>query len=120
MKLAIPSQGPNLTDPVSFRFSRCPFFLLVETESGQVEALPNPAMNLLEDAGIQAAQFVVAHGARAVIAGEVGRYARQVLREANVTIYEPELPSGQQAVDSLCAGRLPIRTELPSYGQKEV
>jgi predicted Fe-Mo cluster-binding NifX family protein len=87
---------------------------LVETDSGHTEALPNPAMGLLEDAGLQAARFVVEHGAQAVIAAMIGKYAQQVLQEANITIYEPNLPSGQQVVDSLRSGALPIRTGPPN------
>lgn len=113
MKIAIPSQGATLTAPVSLRFSRCAFFLFVETDSGQTEALPNPALNLLEDAGIQAARFVVEHGVEAVVTVMIGQYAQQVLQEANVTIYEPKLPSGQQVVESLQLGELQVRTDLP-------
>jgi predicted Fe-Mo cluster-binding NifX family protein len=104
----------NLNAPVSLRFSRCPFFLFVETDSGQAEALPNPALGLLEDAGLQAARFVVAHGVQAVLAAMIGRHAQRVLQEAGITIYEPDLPSGQQVVDSLRSGRLPIRTGPPN------
>jgi predicted Fe-Mo cluster-binding NifX family protein len=110
MKIAIPSQGSNLDAPVTLRFSRCPFFLFVETDSGHSEALPNPAMGLLENAGIQAARFVVEHGAQAVIAVMIGQYAQQILQEAGVTIYELELPSGQQAVDRLRLGKLQVQT----------
>jgi predicted Fe-Mo cluster-binding NifX family protein len=94
--------------------SRCPFFLFVETDSGHTEVLPNPATALLEDAGLQAARFVVEHGVQAVIAAMIGQYAQQVLQEAEVTIYEPELPSGQQVVDSLRSGKLHIRTKAPN------
>jgi predicted Fe-Mo cluster-binding NifX family protein len=114
MRIAIPSQGTNLSAPVSLRFSRCFFFLFVETDNGQTEALPNPAVGLLEDAGLRAARFVVEHGVQAVIAAMIGQYAQQVLQEAGVTIFEPELPSGQQVVDSLRSGSLPIRTGPPS------
>ena len=105
MRIAIPSQGTNLSASISLRFSRCLFFLFVETDSGQIEARPNPAAGLLGDAGLQAARFVVEHGAQAVIAAMIGQYAQQVLQEANVTIYEPDLPSGQLVVDPLRSGR---------------
>ena len=111
MKIAIPAQDSTLTAPISLRFSRCAFFLLVETDSGQIEALSNPAMGLLEDAGIQAAQFVVEHNAEAVIALMIGQYAQRVLEEAGVSIYEPKLPSGQQVVESLRLGELQVRTD---------
>jgi hypothetical protein len=48
-----------------------------------------------------------------VIAAMIGQYAQQVLQEAHVTIYEPNLPSGHQVVDSLRSGTLPIRTGPP-------
>jgi predicted Fe-Mo cluster-binding NifX family protein len=91
---------------MSLRFSRCPFFLFVETESDRTEALPNPAISLLDDAGLQAARFVIEHGAQAVIAKMIGPHAQKILTEAGIAIYEPELPSGQQGVDDLRSGRL--------------
>lgn len=112
MKIAIPSQGTTLAAPMSFRFSRCPFFLFVETESNQTEALPNPAIGLLEDTGLQAARFVVEHGAQAVIAMMIGPYAQQILKAAGITIYEFEFPSGQQGVDRLRSGRLQVWTSI--------
>ncbi len=114
MRIAIPSQGTNLSAPFSLRFSRCPFFLFVETDNGQVEALPNPALGLLEDAGLRAARFVVEHGAQSVIAAIIGQYAQQVLQEAGVTIYEPELPSGQQVVDSCAQAICPSEPTPPN------
>jgi predicted Fe-Mo cluster-binding NifX family protein len=112
MKIAIPSQGTTLTDPISLRFSRCPFFLFVETENNRIEALPNPAIGLLEDSGLQAARFVVEHDAGALIAVMVGPHAQQVLKEAGVAICEPNLPSGQQVVDDLRSGRLQAWTKV--------
>lgn len=110
MRIAIPAEGADLTTPISLRFSRCRFFIFVEPDSGRFEALPNPAFGLLEDAGIQAAQFVAAQGAQAVIAVMIGEHTEQFLHEVGITIYQAELPSGQQMVDGLQGGRLPIRT----------
>lgn len=110
MKLAIPAQEPSLAVPVSLRFSRCPFFLLVETDSGQTEFLPNPALGLLADAGIRAARFLIEQGVQGVIAVMIGQHARQVLQEAAITIYEPELPTGQQILKNFRSGWLHVRT----------
>jgi len=110
MKIAIPSPGSTLSAPMSLRFSRCAFFLLVDTDSGQTEALANPALGLVADAGIQAARFVIEHNAEAVIAVMIGQYAQQVLDDAGVSIYEPELPSGQQILENFRLGRLSLRT----------
>jgi len=100
-----------LTAPLSLRLSRCAYFLFVETDSGQTEARPNPGLKRLEEAGLQAARFVVEHGAEAVMAVMIGRHAQQVLEEAGVSVYEAELPSGRQVVERLRSGRLQVRSD---------
>ncbi len=106
MRIAVSAQGENLEVPASPVFGRCPIYIFVDTETMQSEAVPNPAMKQGGGAGIQAAQFVVEHGARAVLTGNLGPNAFDVLQAAGVPAYL--LPEGtvRQAVEAFKAGRL--------------
>jgi predicted Fe-Mo cluster-binding NifX family protein len=106
MRIAISSQGTTLDTPASPVFGRCPTYVFVDTETMEFEALPNPAMSQGGGAGIQAAQFVVNQGAGAVLTGNLGPNAFDVLQAAGVPGYL--IPEGtvRQAVEAHKAGRL--------------
>jgi predicted Fe-Mo cluster-binding NifX family protein len=108
MKIIVTAEGNGLNAPTSPRFGRCPFFLLIETETLALEALPNPATSAPGGAGIQAAQFVVERGAQAVVTGNVGPNAAGVLQAANVPIYLNTETTVRAAVEAFKAGRLPV------------
>ena len=57
-------------------------------------------------AGIQAAQYVVERGARAIVSGRVGPNAFDVLQAAGVAIYPFDGGTVRQAVEAFKAGRL--------------
>ena len=84
MKIAVSSQGDSLDAAASPVFGRCPIYLFVEPETMEFEAVPNPAMNQAGGAGIQAAQFVVNQGVDAVLSGNLGPNAYDVLNAAGV------------------------------------
>jgi predicted Fe-Mo cluster-binding NifX family protein len=106
MKIVVSAQGENLDAPASPVFGRCPTYLFVETETMQFEAVPNPAMSQGGGAGIQAAQFVVEHGAQAVLTGNLGPNAFDVLQAAGVPGYLVSDGTVRQAVESFMANRL--------------
>jgi predicted Fe-Mo cluster-binding NifX family protein len=106
MRIVVSAQGEELDAATSPVFGRCPIYVFVDTETMQFEAVPNPAMNQGGGAGIQAAQFVVEHEAQAVLTGNLGPNAFDVLQAAGVPGYL--LPEGtvRQAVEAFKAGRL--------------
>jgi predicted Fe-Mo cluster-binding NifX family protein len=108
MNIVVTTEGNNLDAPTNPRFGRCPTFIFVETEAMTFEAVPNPALSASGGAGIQAAQFVVEHGAEAVLTGNVGPNATDVLQAAGVAVYLNSETSVRAAVEALKAGRLPI------------
>lgn len=106
MRIVISAQGENLEAPASPVFGRCPTYVFVDTETLSHEAVPNPAMNLGGGAGIQAAQFVVEQGAQAVLSGNLGPNAFDVLRAADVPGYLVREGTVGQAVEAFNAGAL--------------
>ncbi|NIV39437.1 MAG: dinitrogenase iron-molybdenum cofactor biosynthesis protein [Anaerolineae bacterium] len=106
MKIAVSSQGEHLDAPASPVFGRCPTYLFVEPETMEFEAVPNPAMNQAGGAGIQAAQFVVNQGADAVLSGNLGPNAYDVLQAAGVPGFLVSEGTVRQAVEAYKAGQL--------------
>jgi predicted Fe-Mo cluster-binding NifX family protein len=81
-------------------FGRCPWYVFVDPDTMEVEAVENPAMAAAGGAGIQAAQFVVEQGARAVVTGNVGPNAFDVFRSTGVPVYIGQGGSVGQAVEA--------------------
>ena len=106
MRVVVSAQGNNLDAPASPVFGRCPTYLFVDTETFEFEAIPNPAMSQAGGAGIQAAQFVVKHGAEAVLTGNLGPNAFGVLQAAGVPGYLVAEGTVRQAVEAHRAGQL--------------
>ncbi|RLC68193.1 MAG: dinitrogenase iron-molybdenum cofactor biosynthesis protein, partial [Chloroflexi bacterium] len=52
MKVAVSSNGSDLNAPVSPVFGRCPYYIFVDTETMEYEAIANPAMAAPGGAGI--------------------------------------------------------------------
>nr|MBC7244458.1 NifB/NifX family molybdenum-iron cluster-binding protein [Chloroflexota bacterium] len=111
MKIVVTANGNDLDAQVSLVFGRCLSFVFVDTETMAFEAIPNPALSAPGGAGIQAAQFVVEHGAEAVLSGNVGPNAYGVFQAANVPIYWVSEGTVRQAVEAYKAGKLHSATQ---------
>jgi predicted Fe-Mo cluster-binding NifX family protein len=87
MKIAISASEPTVDGPVDPRFGRARFFLIVEGDSGAVEALDNSAVaELPHGAGIAAVEALVRRGVAVVVTGQVGPKAEQGLRAAGIEV----------------------------------
>jgi len=86
MKVAVTSTGPTLDDQVEARFGRCRYFLVVDTDSLQWEALENPNLALGGGAGIQSAQMMAEKGVSHVLTGNCGPNAFRVFGQAGVAV----------------------------------
>lgn len=106
-RIAVSAEGEDLDTPVNPVFGRCANFILVNPDTLEFEVLDNPAAGAGGGAGIQAAQFIIEHGARAVLTGNVGPNAFEVFKAANVPIYmvQPNLTI-RQAVERFQRGEL--------------
>jgi predicted Fe-Mo cluster-binding NifX family protein len=80
--------------------------VFVDTETLEFEAVPNPAASQGGGAGIQAAQFVVNQGVEAVLTGNLGPNAFDVLQAAGVPSYLVFDGTVRQAVEAYRTGQL--------------
>lgn len=67
MKIAVSTDGNNLDAKVADRFSTAEYLLVIDIDTGQYEAVPNPFTTGQHGAGIQAIALAVSKGAKAVI-----------------------------------------------------
>ena len=101
MRVAIPTRGEDLSAEVEQRFGRCPRFLVVDSETMAFSLVDNTAATMGGGAGLVAAQLVIDQGVEAVIAGEVGPKAYDVLERANVKVYARVTGNVRDAIEML-------------------
>jgi predicted Fe-Mo cluster-binding NifX family protein len=106
MKIAVSATAPQLDADVDPRLGRCQYFLIVDTESMEFEAIENPAIMAPGGAGIQAAQLIAEKGAEAVITGNCGPNAFQVLSAAGVPVFVGAPGSVRDVVEAYKKGKL--------------
>jgi len=109
VKIAITSQGKELSSEIDIRFGRAKFLLVVDTETGDFEVCDNALnLNAVQGAGIQTGQNIANLGAEAVITGNVGPNAFRTLNAADIKIFLAgnEKQTVQEAIDSFKAGEL--------------
>lgn len=87
MKICITSSGENLDSPVNPRFGRCPYFLVVDTETKDVQAVENTGAGAARGAGIAATQTVSDLGCKVIITGNVGPNAFYALNAAGIKAF---------------------------------
>ncbi len=104
MKICVTSQGSDMNSNVDPRFGRCRYFIIVDADTMQFEALENPNINSMGGAGIQSAQLVASKGVKAVLTGNVGPNAFATLRAGNVEICANASGTVKEAVEKYKAG----------------
>jgi predicted Fe-Mo cluster-binding NifX family protein len=111
MKIAISASSPTLSSPVDPRFGRCPYFLFVDPESMEFEAVENPNVATASGAGIQAAQMVANKGAQTLLTGSCGPNAFQTLQAAGVEVFVGISGTAEGAVKEYKSGKLRSTTQ---------
>lgn len=86
MNIAITATQPSLEAKVEPRFGRCPYFLIVDTDTLDFEAIENPNTMLGGGAGIQSAQLMAERNVKHVLTGNCGPNAYQTLSAAGVSV----------------------------------
>jgi predicted Fe-Mo cluster-binding NifX family protein len=87
MKIAVSSRGKDLDSEVDPRFGRATAFIIVDTDTMSFELVENTqSFNLLQGAGIQAAQNVLRHNPDVVLTGNCGPKAFTVLKASGVKV----------------------------------
>jgi predicted Fe-Mo cluster-binding NifX family protein/ferredoxin len=110
MKIAVTSTGPTLDDNVEARFGRCPYFLIIDTDTIQFEAIENPNIALGGGAGIQSAQLMSQKGVTAILTGNCGPNAYNVFGQAGIQVIVGVSGPVRNAVEQFKTGALSSAT----------
>ena len=105
MKVAVSAVGKTLDSAVDPRFGRAAGFVLVDTDTGQHEAIDNTQnLHAMQGAGVQAAQTIARHNAEYVITGHCGPKAFRALEAAGIKVVTGVEGTVAEAVEKLQAG----------------
>jgi predicted Fe-Mo cluster-binding NifX family protein len=106
MKICVSASSDSLDAAVDSRFGRCPYFVIVDSETMEYNVIPNASTGASHGAGIQAAQTVANMGVKAVITGNVGPNAFNVLSATGIKIVTGASGSVRDAVEKYKSGQL--------------
>jgi len=86
MKIAVSSDGSNLDAKVANRFSTAEYLVIIDVDSGEFEAVPNPVTVRQHGAGVQAIVLAVSRGAKAVLTGYCSPAVANQLKVSGVEV----------------------------------
>lgn len=105
MKICITSAGETLDSAVDPRFGRCAYFIFLDTDTGNFQARSNPNAEFQGGAGIQSGQLMAAEGVSAVLTGNIGPNAHQVLSASGIDIFTGVCGTVKEAIEGYKAGK---------------
>ncbi len=86
LKIAITATGPTLDDHVETRFGRGAYFLVVDPDTLDFEAIKNPNITAGGGAGIQSAQLMADKNVEVILTGNCGPNAFQVFGASGINV----------------------------------
>jgi predicted Fe-Mo cluster-binding NifX family protein len=101
MKIAIPVQEERVESKVDSVFGRAPFFAVYDSKDKSSVFKPNPAKDAESGAGIQAFKMMVDLGVNAVITGEVGPKALDLLKSRGIRVVQPKRDTLKETLANL-------------------
>jgi len=115
MKIAVSATGLDLDAEVNPRFGRCQYFVIVDPQSMEFEALDNSNAMAAGGAGISTAQMIASKGAEVVLTGNCGPNAYQTLSAAGIQVITGVAGKIRDAIETYKAGRFQSSAQ-PSVG----
>ena len=104
MKICITAQGNTLASQVDARFGRCTWFIILDTETRQFEAVDNAHAGSTGGAGIQSGQLMSEKGVKALLTGNVGPNAFQTLQAAGIEVITGVAGTVEQVIEKYNKG----------------
>ena len=117
MKICITSDGDKLDSKVDPRFGRCQYFIIMDTDTMEFEAIRNPNIDAMGGAGIQSGQLISGKNVKSVLTGNVGPNAFQTLKAAGIDVITGVSGTIKDAAEKYKKGELKP-TQGPSVNSK--
>lgn len=118
MRIAISSTGKGLDSDLDPRFGRAAYFIIVDAETLDFEAMENSQiLNLPQGAGVQAGKAIADQHVDTLITGHCGPKAFKMLPRAGVKIVTGAGGKVSDALEQFLKGELAITSEADVEGQ---
>jgi predicted Fe-Mo cluster-binding NifX family protein len=106
MRICITAVSGSLEAQLDPRFGRCQYFVIVDSETMEFEAVSNIASSSMTGAGIQAAQTIASKGVNVLVTGNVGPNAFQALSAAGIKVVIGAFGNVREVVEKYKRGEL--------------
>ncbi len=106
MKICVSASNEHLESWIDPRFGRCAYFIIVDSDTMNFEAFPNPSISAAHGAGISAAQVVANKDVKTVITGNIGPNAYQALSSTGIKIFTGITGTVKEAIEKYKSGKL--------------
>ena len=110
MKIAITSSKPSIDSQIESRFGRCSYFVIVDLDTMEFEAVENANGDLSTGAGIQSATLIANKGVQAVLTGNIGPKAFATLEAAGIQVVVGATGIASQAAERFKQGEFTSAT----------
>lgn len=115
MKIGISATGKTLDADIEPRFGRCQYFVIVDPGTLTFEIMDNSNGMGSGGAGISTAQLIVGKGIEAIITGNCGPNAYQVLTAAGIKVITGVSGKVSNAIQNYKTGNLKASSQ-PNVG----
>jgi predicted Fe-Mo cluster-binding NifX family protein len=107
MKILLTATSPSIDSNIDPRFGRGAYLIVVDTDTLEWQAHPNPGVGASGGAGTQAAQIAANQPVKAAISGDFGPNAYNALQAAGIDMYLYGTSSTvKEAIEQFKAGKL--------------
>jgi len=115
MKIAVTSNGKDLSADVDPRFGRATYFLIIDPDTMDYKTVENTQnMNLPQGAGIQAGKTIIENQVDVLLTGNCGPKAFKVLEAAGVKVIVDVKGSVQDVINQFKNGDLDSYAQTPN------
>ena len=118
MKIAISADGPNLEAKVGNRFGTSQYLAIVDLETGDFEAVPNPGTSGQRGSGMQAVVLAISKDVKTVLTGYCSPTAYNNLKANGIEVLTGLSGTVGEIIEKYKKGELPksagVETELSS------
>jgi predicted Fe-Mo cluster-binding NifX family protein len=111
MKIAVTATAASLDADIDPRFGRCQYFIIVDPETMEFEALENSGVMAGGGAGISTAQTIVGKGIEVVLTGNCGPNAYQVLSAAGIKVVTGVSGKVRDAIQNYKSSKLKVSSQ---------
>ncbi|MGD0056905.1 MAG: NifB/NifX family molybdenum-iron cluster-binding protein [Methanomassiliicoccales archaeon] len=108
MRICVSSTGDTLDSDVDDEFGMCEYFIIIDPDTMEYQAILNEASHSPAGTGHQAAQSVVDMKVDVVLTGFVGHHGLHILRSAGIKVatgFEGTVRSAVQRYKTLWLGK---------------